>query len=71
MPFRRLSEAAGNGFYTVFIIHTGFRILKVRCPAFLFGKKSFLYQYFQINVIRISRKGGKGLVGGIPIAGRS
>ena len=58
-------------FILLFIIHISCRILKVRCPAFLFGKKSFLYQCFQINVIRISRKGGKGLVGGIPVAGRS
>ena len=36
-----------------------------------FCEQPFLYQRFRVDKIRISRKGGEGLIRGVPIAGRT
>ena len=44
---------------------------QIRFSTFLFGQKFLCDEFLQVDEIRISGKGGKGLIGGIPIAGRS
>ena len=39
--------------------------------ALFLREQPFLYQGFRVNKIRISRKGGEGLVRGVPITGRT
>ena len=53
------------------IIHITGMAAPNRCLTLFFGQVPILYQFFQINKIGISRKGGKRLIGRVSISGRA